>query len=161
VFQSDGVAPNVRLSNYHSLYFLYYTLVMRNKSAVIFFTIIISLLCLFYISFTFVARKIDADANAFATTKDGKLDRNRKQTYLDSLAKVPVYMGFNYQEVKEQEINLGLDLQGGMHITLEVSPVEIIRALSSNSKDPAFQTALQKATQKQRSSQLPFADLLY
>jgi SecD/SecF fusion protein len=134
---------------------------MRNKSAVIFFTIIISLLCLFYISFTFVARKIDADANAFATSTDGKLDRNKKQTYLDSLAKVPVYLGFNYQEVKEQEINLGLDLQGGMHITLEVSPVEIIRALSGNSKDAAFQTALQKATQKQRSSQLPFSDLFY
>jgi SecD/SecF fusion protein len=161
VYQEDGAAPNVLLSRYRSLYFLYYTLVMRNKSAVIFFTIIISLLCLFYISFTFVARKIDADANAFATTKDGKLDRNKKQTYLDSLAKVPVYLGFNYQEVKEQEINLGLDLQGGMHITLEVSPVEIIRALSGNSKDPAFQAALQKATQKQRSSQLPFADLFY
>lgn len=134
---------------------------MRNKSAVIFFTIVISLLCLFYISFTFVARNIEADANQFATTKDGKLDRNKKQTYLDSLAKVPVYLGFNYQEVKEQEINLGLDLQGGMHITLEVSPVEIIQALSGNSKDPAFLAALQKASDKQKTSQQPFADLFY
>jgi SecD/SecF fusion protein len=131
---------------------------MRNKSTVIFFTIVISLLCLFYISFTFVSRSIEADANQFATTKDGKFDRNKKQAYLDSLAKVPVYLGFNYQEVKEQEINLGLDLQGGMHITLEVSPVEIIRALSGNSKDPAFLAALQKASDKQKTSQQPFAD---
>ncbi|MES2730737.1 MAG: protein translocase subunit SecDF [Bacteroidota bacterium] len=134
---------------------------MRNKSAVIFFTILISLLCLFYISFTFVSRNIESDAEQFATTKDGKVNKIKKQEYLDSLSEVPVYLGFNYEEVKEKEINLGLDLQGGMHITLEVSPVEIVRALAGNSKDPAFQAALQKAIEKQKTSQKPFADLFY
>jgi len=134
---------------------------MRNKSAVIFFTVVISLLSLFYISFTFATRRIEAEADRFATTKNGQIDRVKKQAYLDSLAKVPVYLGYTYQEVKEQEINLGLDLQGGMHVTLEVSPAEIIKSLSGNSKDPAFLSALKKASDKQRTSTQPFAQLFY
>ncbi|MBC7921699.1 MAG: protein translocase subunit SecDF [Ferruginibacter sp.] len=134
---------------------------MRNKNAIVFFTVVLSLLCLFFLSFTFVTRRIEADADRLATTKEGNVDRSKRQLYLDSLSKVPIYLGYNYDEIKEKEINLGLDLQGGMHITLEVSPVEIVRSMAGNSKDPAFLASLRKATEKQKTSQRPFAELFY
>jgi SecD/SecF fusion protein len=102
---------------------------MRNKTGIIILTVIVSLLCIYYLSFTFVSRGIKKDATEYATSADGKVDFRKRQAYLDSLWKKPVYdLGFTsytYKEVTDKELNLGLDLQGGMHVTLEVSPVEI------------------------------------
>ncbi|UII33397.1 protein translocase subunit SecDF [Fulvivirga ulvae] len=138
---------------------------MRNKGAVVFLTIIITLLCVYYLSFTFVARNIQQDAIDYATGESGVVDLSKKQAYLDSIYNLPVYnlfgAEFTYKEVKDTELSLGLDLQGGMHVTLEVSPVDIIKGLSGNSQDPAFLTAIEKAREKQRNSQERFADLFY
>ncbi|MEM9859254.1 MAG: protein translocase subunit SecDF, partial [Bacteroidota bacterium] len=68
---------------------------------------------------------------------------------------------YTYKEVKDTELNLGLDLQGGMHVTLEVSPVDILKGLSGNSEDPAFNKAIALARDKQKSSQATFGDLFY
>jgi SecD/SecF fusion protein len=94
------------------------------------------------------------------------LDLNRKQRYLDSLWNKPVYTNifgieYTYKEVKENELGLGLDLQGGMHVVLEISPVDIIRGLSTDPRDPAFVAAIQKARESQKTSQANFVDLFY
>jgi SecD/SecF fusion protein len=138
---------------------------MRHKGAIIFFTGLITLLCLYHLSFTYIARKVQKQAVAHATLTGGSIDNQKKQNYLDSVWLKPVYSPFGidytYQQVKEQELNLGLDLQGGMHITLEVSPVEILKSLSGNSQDPAFNEALKKAAEMQKTSQQSFVSLFY
>ncbi len=136
---------------------------MRNKSGIIILTVIISLLCLYYLSFTLVSNSVQQDAQAYATDAEGNIDFSKKQQYLDSVWNEPVYnflgIEYTYQEVKETELNLGLDLRGGMNVVLEVSPVEIIRSLSGDSKDPDFQRALELAQQRRANSQARFTAL--
>ncbi|MCB0491828.1 MAG: protein translocase subunit SecDF [Cyclobacteriaceae bacterium] len=138
---------------------------MRNKGVVVVLTIIITALCLYYLSFTFVSRKVQEDAIAYATNSNGSVDLSRKQSYMDSLWSKPVYNLFGaeytFKEVKENELSLGLDLQGGMHVTLEISPVDIIKGLSGNNQDPAFISALQSAAEMQKSSQESYSTLFY
>ena len=136
---------------------------MRNKSGIIILTVIISLLCLYYLSFTLVSNSVQQDAQAYATDAEGNIDFSKKQQYLDSVWNEPVYnflgIEYTYQEVKETELNLGLDLRGGMNVVLEVSPVEIIRSLSGDSKDPDFQKALELARERRANSQARFTTL--
>ncbi|MFC2126263.1 protein translocase subunit SecDF [Bacteroidota bacterium] len=138
---------------------------MKNKGFIIFLTTIVTLLCLYYLSFTFISRGIQQDAIEFAMDENGNVDFARKQTYLDSVWNEPAYnflgIEFTYKEVKETELSLGLDLQGGMHVTLEVSPVDIFKGLSGNSEDPKFLEALRMAQKKQRNSQEKFISLFY
>ncbi len=138
---------------------------MQNKGFVVVLTIIITALCLYYLSFTFVSGNITKDATEYATDKSGALNLTKKQKYLDSLWNQPVYNLFGaeytYKEVKENELSLGLDLQGGMHVVLEISPVDIIKGLSGNSTDPAFIAALQQAREAQKTSTANFSSLFY
>lgn len=138
---------------------------MRNKGVVIVLTVVITFLCLYYLQFTYQANKIKQQADSYATSANGQVDLTKKQRYLDSLWNKPVYniLGaeYTYKEIKENELGLGLDLQGGMHVVLEISPVDIIRGLSNNPQDPAFVAAIQKARELQKSSQANFADLFY
>lgn len=138
---------------------------MRNKGVVVVLSIIISLLCLYYLSFTFVSRKVQQDAIEFATDASGTVSLSRKQSYLDSMWSKTVYdlfgKEYTYREVKENELSLGLDLQGGMHVVLEVSPADIIIGLASNKQDPKILSALRRARILQRESQDDFADLFY
>ncbi len=138
---------------------------MRNKGAVIFLTIIITLLCIYYLSFTLVSRNIEQDAVTYATEESGIVDSYKKQKYLDSLWNQPVYnlfgIEFTYKEVKENQLSLGLDLQGGMHVVLEVSPVDIIKGLAANSEDPVILKAISDARQLQKTSTSSFLNLFY
>jgi len=139
---------------------------MRNRGGIIFLAVIITLLCLFYLSFTLVSRKVQNDASDYARTESGQIDYFKKQEFLDSVWNEPVYQflgiaEFTYKEVKNSELNLGLDLQGGMHVTLEVSPAEIITALSGNVANPKFQEALAVAAQRQKDSQENFTTLFF
>jgi SecD/SecF fusion protein len=138
---------------------------MQNKGLVIVLTVVITALCLYYLSFTYKSRSIQQDAISFATESDGIVNLNKKQKYLDSVWNVPVYnlLGakYTYKEVKDNELSLGLDLQGGMHVTLEVSPVDIIKSLSNNNKDSSFVKALSIARARQKKSQENFGDLFF
>lgn len=138
---------------------------MRNKGFVIILTAVITFLCLFYLQFTWVARKVQKDAEKYATNSSGILDLTRKQRYLDSLWNKPVHnlfgVEYTYKEVKDNELGLGLDLQGGMHVVLEISPVDIIKGLSVNPDDPALIAAFQKAREMQKTSQGNYVDLFY
>lgn len=138
---------------------------MTNKSFTIALSIILIALCAYFLSFTYVSRGVEQDAAAFATDNKGNVDFAKKQTYLDSIWNEPVYnllgLEYSYKEVKDIELNLGLDLQGGMHVTMEVSPVELVRVMSGNSTDKGFNEALKMAQEKQKSSQKKFLDLFY
>ena len=117
---------------------------MKNKGAIIFLSVAITAICLFSLSFTYMANKLDnqvADhgeqkvTEARAAGEIVNLDSLRKasmRSYRDSLWKKEAYLGYTYQEVKQWSLNLGLDLQGGIHATLIVSPVEILKAMSDN-----------------------------
>ena len=139
---------------------------MRNKGLVVFLTLLIALLSVYYLSFTWVAAKIQQKATLHATDANGNIDFAQQQAYLEGVWKQPVYnlfgLPYTYEEVKENELGLGLDLQGGMHVTLEVSPVALIQALAGNSKDPAFLAALAQAQQQQlQQPQASFTTLFY
>ncbi len=139
---------------------------MRNKGFVLILTIVVTLLCLYYLSFTFISRGVQKDATAYATDASGTVDIPKKQQYLDSVWNKPVYnfLGmkeFTYKEIKGSEISLGLDLQGGMHVTLEVSPVDIIHAMSNDSQDSAFLNALNKARVLHQNSQRSFSSIFF
>ncbi len=138
---------------------------MKNKGFVVFLTIVISLLCVYYLSFTFVAKNIQKEATKATTDASGNIDFTEKQRYLDSIWGEPVYnllgMEYTYQDIKETELNLGLDLQGGMHVTLEVSPVEIVKAMSGDNPDQDFNAALAQAKENIRGTQKNFVDEFY
>ncbi len=138
---------------------------MRNKGAIVVLTLIVTALCLYYLSFTFVSRNIQKEAVVAATNEAGVVDLAKKQVYLDSIWNEPVYslfgMDYTFKEIKDTELNLGLDLQGGMHVVLEVSPVELLKGLSGNNEDPDFIAAIDMATEKQKTSQETYSDLFY
>jgi SecD/SecF fusion protein len=134
---------------------------MRYKGAIIWLTGIISALCLFFLSFTWKASSVREDAINYATSKSGELDPAKKTRYIDSLWKQPIYLGFTLQEVTNYALHKGLDLEGGLHAVLEVSPVEILRALSGKSNDPNFEKALENASKAQVNSTKPFNEIFY
>ncbi|WP_111669163.1 protein translocase subunit SecDF [Algoriphagus litoralis] len=138
---------------------------MQNKGIIVFLTVIVTALCLYYLSFTFVSNGIQQKAEAYATDASGNIDFAKKRAYLDSVWREPVYSflggDFTYQEIKETELGLGLDLQGGMHVTLEVSPVEIVKGLAGNPKDEGFNKSVAEAREEAKTSNSKFVDLFY
>jgi len=139
---------------------------MKNKGFVIFITILISVLCVYYLSFTFIAQNIQENAVEVTRDAEGQSDPQEKQRYLDSIWNEPIYnflgmTDYTYKEVKETELNLGLDLQGGMHVTLEVSPMDILKGLSGYSKNQEFNAALEQAREAIKGTQLNFVDEFY
>jgi SecD/SecF fusion protein len=136
---------------------------MKNKGFIVFLTIIVTLLCLYYLSFTFVSNAVQQDAITYASDENGNVDFAKKQSFLDSVWNEPVYnmlgIEYSYKDIKETELSLGLDLQGGMHVTMEVSPIDIIIGLSGNNDDENFREALKQAEQKQKNSQSDFVTL--
>jgi len=138
---------------------------MQNKGVIVFLTVIITALCLYYLSFTFISNGVQEKATAYATDASGNIDFAKKRAYLDSVWRQPVYnflgASYTYQEVKETELGLGLDLQGGMHVTLEVSPVEIVKGIAGNPKNDAFNAAVAAAKEASKTSNAKFVDLFY
>ena len=124
---------------------------MQNKGALKFLAIALAIACAYQLSFTFVTRHVEKKAAEYAAG-----DAVKEQNYLDSIKSQTVYnlgfVKFTYKECKEKEINLGLDLRGGMNVMLEISVEDVVRALSNDSKDPAFNQALKEATEAQKNS---------
>ncbi len=125
---------------------------MQNKGLIKFFAIIFTIACIYQLSFTFVANGIAKDAKEFA-----KGDSQKELDYLKSLKKKEVlnlgFASFTYEEIEKQQINKGLDLEGGINVTVEVSVKDVLKTLSNNSKDPIFNRALTRATEERRGNQ--------
>ena len=137
---------------------------MRNKGLITFLTIFLSLLSTYYLSFTWIDYQIQRKATIAATDEKGNIDFAKEQAYLEDTWKKPVYrllgIEYTYEEVKDNALKLGLDLKGGMHVTLEISPAALVKGLSGDSKDPHFLAALERATKRgQNQSQVPFSKL--
>jgi len=128
---------------------------MQNKGLVRLFAIALTLVCLFYLSFSFVTGTYNKKAKEYAGG-----DKLKEYNYLDSIASEKVWLGYTLKECREKEINLGLDLKGGMNVTLEVSVPDIIRSLSDFNTNATFNQALETATKlQQTNSQIPYLDL--
>ena len=122
---------------------------MQNKGFVRVFAILLTLVCVFYLSFSFVTRHYTNKAKEFA-----KGDARAEQAYLDSLANEKVYFGnWTLKDCREMEIGLGLDLKGGMNVILEVSVPDVIKVLADNKTDEAFNQALANAAKLATTSQ--------
>ena len=156
---------------------------MQNKGAIKLFAILLVLVCIYHLSFTFITKSVEKKAVAFSSRPDviknakklangdiikekfivDSLIKARENYYLDSMSNQVVYnilvRKFTYKECKEREINLGLDLKGGMNVTLEVSIPDIIRSLSKNSLDPSFNKAIRTAQEMEKNSQTDFVTL--
>src|SRR6185295_5132117 len=129
---------------------------MQSKGAVKLFAILMALVCLYQLSFTWVTKHVESKAKEFA-----KGDPAKEKAYLDSVSTLEAYpvFGTSYKKCKENEINLGLDLKGGMNVTMEVSLVDLIRAMSNYSNDGTFNAALANAQKAQTNSQKDFVTL--
>lgn len=146
---------------------------MQNKGAIKIFAILLALACIFYLSFTWVTRGVENDAKEYAESITGSastqasakkyangdatkelfyvdsLKEKLADKYLDSLKNQPVYdllvASYTYEDCKKREINLGLDLRGGMNVTLEISVADIVKNLSNNNPDAAFNQSVKDA----------------
>lgn len=132
---------------------------MQNRGAIKAIAIILAIACAYQLSFTFVARNIEKKAARYAEGFPVELQQERQQSYLDSIKSRKVFLGFTYKQVKEREINLGLDLKGGMNVMLEISVEDVVRALSNDSQDPIFNAALSQARSEQKNSAEDFITL--
>ena len=129
---------------------------MQNKGLVITLAVCLALVSAFYLSFSVVTNHYDNKAAEYAQGDDAK-----EYQYLDSVAGEKVWFGYTLKECREKEINLGLDLKGGMNVTMEVSVPEIIRALSGYNTTENFNNAIALAQEKQKSSGADFLTLFF
>ena len=127
---------------------------MQNKGFVRVFAVLLTLVCLFYLSFSFVTRYYNNKAAEYAGG-----DPSKESLYLDSLSTQKVWLGYTLKQCREMEISLGLDLKGGMNVVLELNVADVIRSLSNNNQDENFNKALTAAYARQATSQKDFIDL--
>ena len=129
---------------------------MQNKGLVITLAVCLALVSAFYLSFSVVTNHYDNKAAEYAQG-----DGAKEYQYLDSIAGEKVWFGYTLKECREKEINLGLDLKGGMNVTMEVSVPEIIRALSGHNTTDDFNNAIALAQEKQKASGSDFLTLFF
>ncbi|MEA3477809.1 MAG: protein translocase subunit SecDF, partial [Bacteroidota bacterium] len=156
---------------------------MQSKGAIKLFAIAFAVVCLFQLSFTYITGKVERDAREYAHSQEAvnlaatlsEGDELREKFLLDSIhhAKEKYYTDsmsnqvvlnilireYTYKEAKERELNLGLDLKGGMNVTLEVKIGDIVNALSDYSQDPTFREVMRQTYQNQRRSTKDFVTL--
>ena len=132
---------------------------MQSKGFIRVLAIALVLVCAFYLSFSFVTKHYEGVAAEYAKAKAQTEDvsndayKTYYKQYVDSLAKEKVYLGYyTFQQAREMEVGLGLDLKGGMNVTLQISVPDILRALSNENPDPKFNEALQIAEKQQKNS---------
>ena len=153
---------------------------MQSKGAIRFLAIILALVCLWQLSFTLVTKiqenkaakyaekavaefqqsaefsNVPEEDKAFCIDSISKVENRR---YIDSISTEKVYFGYTYKDVKEKEINLGLDLKGGMNVMLQVQLEDLVRALSGNNQSPEFSQALALAYERSVTSRADFITL--
>ena len=142
---------------------------MQNKGLIKLFAILFGIVSLYQLSFTWLAGGVENDAKEYAFSKaeenDGRALAKFERMYLDSVANIAVFdqfgVEFSYNDIKDKEINLGLDLKGGINATLQVSVKDILIGLSNNSSNETFNKALKEASIAQKNSTAPYLDLFF
>ena len=138
---------------------------MKNKGLILFFTVLIALVCIYCLSFSFASWRVEKKAEKYANDPtaiaevkkmangDVMLEKHlvdslvdaRTRQYLTNMNDSSVYLGNTYKQCKYKELNLGLDLKGGMNVTLEISMPDAVKSLASNTEDQLFKNAFEKA----------------
>tara|TARA_B110000208_G_scaffold191698_1_gene259646 strand:+ start:10569 stop:13550 length:2982 start_codon:yes stop_codon:yes gene_type:complete len=142
---------------------------MQNKGLIKLFAILFGLVSLYQLSFTFFASKVEKDAANYAakmvTNNDAREKATFERKYLDSVSNQEVVdlevTKYTYDDIKEKEMNLGLDLKGGVNAILQVSVKEVLRGLSNDSRNEVFNDALKAADQRLKSSNDTYLDLFF
>jgi SecD/SecF fusion protein len=141
---------------------------MQNKGLIRLFAILFGLVSIYQLSFTFITSKIEGDAERFAQVEVEEGSENyisqRERVaaaYLDSVADLPVLGYTSYGDAKEKELNKGLDLKGGINVTLQISVKDILKGLASDSKNPAFNAALLAADEASKQSDANYVELFF
>lgn len=153
---------------------------MQSKGAIRFVAICLILACLWQLSFTLVTSICTKKANAAADKAVAEMQKSAafaeipdvdKAYYLDSIRKIEarrytdsistekIYFGYTFKSVQNQEINLGLDLKGGMNVMLQVQLEDLVKALAGNNSSPEFQKAVALAKERSVNSKLDFISL--
>ena len=124
---------------------------MQNKGFVKTIAVLLTVVCAFYLSFTFVTSHHEKKAKQYA---------GGESVYIDSIMNKKVYLGmYTFKQTREMGVGLGLDLKGGMNVILEVSVPDVVKALADHKTDEAFTTALANATKQSASSNTDFITL--
>lgn len=114
---------------------------MQNKGFIRVVAVLLTLICLFYLSFSVVTAIYNNKAKEYAAGDEAKYKH-----YIDSISTEKVYWWYyTYQQCREMEIGLGLDLKGGMNVTLQISVADVLKSLSNNNPDPNFNAAIAAA----------------
>ncbi|MDR2890640.1 MAG: protein translocase subunit SecDF [Alistipes sp.] len=133
---------------------------MQNKGALRFLTVLLVLACAYQLSFTLVTKLTERKATQYAAANYPAQEQEAARgAYLDSIGTKKIYLGFTYKECQEREINLGLDLRGGMNVMMQISVEDVVRAMSGDSKDPVFTAAMAEARTAQGNSSQDFISL--
>ena len=152
---------------------------MRNKGLVLFFTILLAVICLYCLSFSFVTWRVGQKAKAYANdpaaieevkkAANGDVMRenylvdslvsSREQYFLSNMNDSVIYLGNTYKDCKYKEVNLGLDLKGGMNVTLEISIPDVVQSLAVNTEDQLFTNTFEKANAKYTADGGDFIDI--
>ena len=125
---------------------------MQSKGAIKLLAVLLGLACIFQLSFTLKTANVEKKAAEYAQAFAEEEQEAMEQYYLDSVANKPVYnvlfRKYTYKECKEREINLGLDLKGGMNVMLEIQVEDVVKALAGDSQnEPAFVAAMEVANE--------------
>jgi len=141
---------------------------MQNKGLIRLFAILFGLVSIYQLSFTFLANKVEDEAKVYASKSAPEDARKRavlENKYLDSVSTKNIldlgFSAFTYDDAREKEMNLGLDLKGGINAILQVSVKEVLKSLANDSKNPVFNNALAGADEKQKNSNANYLDLFF
>ena len=131
---------------------------MQNKGVITFLAVLLALASIYQLSFTYATWRVKEKAREYA-----KGDLNKERNYLDSVANIKAYPfpAYTFKECQDRELNLGLDLKGGMNVMLEVSVADLIINLSDNNQNPTFRKAIELARERQARTQADFITLFY
>ena len=116
---------------------------MQNKGIISFFAVLLALVCLFYLSFTYATNKYYKKAKEYAGD-----DQAKESYFLDSLSSEKIWLGYTLKKSRTMELNLGLDLKGGMSVIMELSVPDVLKSLANHNPDPIFNQALANATER-------------
>ncbi len=127
---------------------------MQNRGIIKLLAGLLAIACVYQLSFSFATRRVEKKAAEYAATYPVELQDKMEQQYLDSVKNLPVYslgiVDYTYKDCQEKEINLGLDLKGGMNVMLEVQQGDVLKSLSDDSQDPKFLEALSLTSEQTR-----------
>ncbi|MBC31105.1 MAG: protein translocase subunit SecDF [Muricauda sp.] len=141
---------------------------MQNKGLIKLFALLFGLVSIYQLSFTFITSKVEKDAEAYAASRISETEADYvakrealEASYLDSIGSNPILGYTTYDDAKKKELNKGLDLKGGINVTLQISVKDILKGLANNTKNPVFNRALAMADEASKNSDETYLELFF